>query len=473
MLVGRKDEIRTLERLYRSGNAEFVAVYGRRRVGKTFLIGETFKDRLTFMHTGLAPMESESDSLLNAQLDNFYTSLVRKSNDSMKRPQSWFEAFLRLEEYLEKSDDGTRQLVFFDELPWLDTPKSGFKKAFEAFWNSWGCHRDNLMVIVCGSANSWVQDNLINNHGGLYNRLTYIMKLSPFTLGECEEFLKSRNVKLSRYDITQCYMIFGGIPFYLRALDPELSLAQNIDKLFFRHNAPFHDEFERLFNSMFTNPEKEKSIVSFLYTQRSGYTRDEISKGTGIANGGGLTKYLNALIECDFIIKYVPFGANRKEEHYKLRDPFCMFYLHFRGRNSEYWEQNTNSQELSSWRGFAFENVCFNHIPQIKKALGISGVSTTESGWVKKEDGTAGMQIDLLLNRADNVINMCELKFYSDDFTLDKTYYRKLLSRTEELSQLVSRKMVIRTTLITTFGLADNEYSSVFTNVITLDDLFD
>lgn len=259
----------------------------------------------------------------------------------------------------------------------------------------------------------------------------------------------------------------------LESIGPQLILAQNVDTLFFRHNAPFHDEFERLFNSMFTNPEKEKAIVSFLYTRTGGYVRSEISKATGIANGGGLTQYLNALIECDFIVKYAPFGASRKEEHYRLTDPFCMFYLHFKGRNKEYWEQNANSHELASWRGFAFENVSFNHIPQIKKALGISGVNTTESGWIKKEDKTPGMQIVLLLTRAENVINMCELKFYSDDFTVDKTYYRKLLSHEEELAKFVSRKTVIRSTLITTFGLVENEYSSIFTNVITLDDLFE
>lgn len=475
-IIGRKSEIKTLERLYESGKAEFVAVYGRRRVGKTFLIGETFKGRITFLHTGLSPLDGNSKNLLSSQLDNFYASLIRAGMKDITRPGSWLEAFILLEKHLENIDDGTRQLVFIDELPWLDTAKSNFIQALESFWNSWGCFRSNLMLIVSGSSNSWILNNLINNYGGLYNRLTYVMKLSPFTLGECEELLNTAEVRFSRYDIVQSYMVFGGIPYYLAALDPEKSLAQNIDDLFFRHGAQFGNEFERLFNSMFTNPEKEKSIIRFLFTRNSGYTRKEISKGTGIAPGGGLSSSLAALTESGFILKYVPFGLKKSEEHYKLIDPFCIFWLHFlekrNDRNETFWEQNVTGQELSSWRGLAFENVCFNHIPQIKTALGISGVSSEESAWSKKKDDTEGMQIDLLINRRDNVVNMCELKFYSSDFTVDSRYYRTLLSRAETLSEMLPKKAVVRSTLITTFGLTRNEYSSAFVNTVTMDDLF-
>ena len=475
-MVGREQEIKNLNRLYDRNKAELVAIYGRRRVGKTFLVDEVFADRITFRHAGLSPEGEEGVGLLKAQLDHFYNSLVIQGMEECEKPGTWLDAFLLLEKYLQKKDDGSRQLVFIDELPWLDTPRSGFLRAFEGFWNNWGCHRKNLMVVVCGSANSWILDNLINNHGGLYNRVTYQIKLSPFSLKECEELYNENHVALSNYDIVQSYMILGGIPYYMGYFDPELSLAQNIDRLFFERNSMLKDEYDRLFESVFVNPEAMKRILEVLSTRNAGYTRKEISERTGFSDGGGLSRYLNALVTSDFVTKYVPFGFGKREEHYKLIDPFCLFYLHFREAidrgDDEYWQHNLAAQSVVVWRGYSFENVCFNHIPQIKKALGISGVTTSASAWSKREDDEEGAQIDLLLLRNDNVLNMCEIKFYGDDFTVTGDYYRKLLRRQEILMKEVNKKTVVRSTLITTFGLKKNEYSGVFTNVITLKDLF-
>ncbi|HAZ91139.1 MAG TPA: ATPase [Eubacterium sp.] len=475
-MVGREQEIRDLNRLYDRNKAELVAVYGRRRVGKTFLIDEVFADRITFRHAGLAPGDDEPVGILRAQLDHFYNSLIIYGMEECKKPDNWLDAFLLLEKYLQKIDDGSRQLIFIDELPWLDTPRSGFLRAFEGFWNNWGCHRKNLMVIVCGSANSWILDNLINNHGGLYNRVTYQIKLSPFSLKECEEFYNENHISLSRYDIVQSYMILGGIPYYMGYFDLGLSLAQNIDKLFFERDAMLKNEYDRLFESIFVNPEAMKKILEVLSTRNSGYTRKEISVKTGFSDGGGLSRYLNALVASDFVVKYVPFGFGKREEHYKLTDPFCLFYLHFydaiNSGDDEYWQHNLSSQSVVVWRGYSFENVCFNHIPQIKKALGISGVITSASAWSKREDDEEGAQIDLLLSRNDNVLNMCEIKFYGDDFAVNGDYYRKLLRRQEMLMKDVNKKTVVRSTLITTFGLKRNEYSGIFTNIITLEDLF-
>lgn len=475
-MIGRKQEVKELNKLYNRNQAELVAIYGRRRVGKTYLVDETFDGRITFRHAGLSPAEENSRGLLNLQLEHFYNSLELHGMEKCEKPKSWLDAFLLLEKFLQKIDDGSRQVVFLDELPWLDTPKSGFIRAFEAFWNTWGCHRKNLMVIVCGSANSWIQDKLINNHGGLYNRVTYEIKLSPFNLSECEEFYKSKAVKLSRYDITQSYMIFGGIPYYMGYVDGEMSLAQNVDRLFFKKNGILRDEYDRLFASVFVNPEAVKSIVHLLYQRNSGYTRREITEKLGITDGGRLSRNLNALISGDFIIKYVPFGCKKREEHYKLIDPFCMFYLHFISNqkkvNEKYWQQNVTSSPVSIWRGFAFENVCFNHVEQIKTALGISGVISENSAWSKKGDDEEGTQIDLLISRNDNVVNMCEIKYYSGDFSVNKDYYKVLLRRQAILTEKVSPKTTIHSTLITTFGLTQNEYSNIFTNVIVLDDLF-
>lgn len=475
-MVGREKEVSELEELYQGNQAEFVAVYGRRRVGKTYLIEQTFKDRFAFRHAGLSPMEHENKGMLVSQLKQFFNSLRSFGLKDGICPTSWLDAFFLLQQLLEQKDNGKRQVVFIDELPWLDTPRSGFITALEGFWNNWGAHRDNLMLIVCGSANSWMLDKLINNHGGLYGRVTYEIKLSPFTLKECEEFFKYNHMKISRYDIAQSYMIVGGIPFYLRYFKKGMSLSQNVDNLFYSEGAKLRFEFDRLFSSVFSNPGIVKTIVTFLYTKNAGYTRKEIAEKLKMSDGGTITDCLNALAASDLVMKYVPFGMSKKMVHYRLIDPFCIFYLRFvqdkPEMNEHFWEQNVKSQSVTSWRGIAFENLCFNHIAQIKAALGISGVASQQSAWSKRGDDIDGAQIDLLIDRNDNIINMCELKFYSDEFVVNRNYYKTIMHRQELLSAEISKKTAIHSTLITTFGLIYNEYSGVFTKVITLDNLF-
>ncbi len=477
VMIGREKEKIELEKLYNSNQAELVAVYGRRRVGKTYLIDEIFQNRMTFRHAGLSPLDGEPNGILQEQLSHFFNSLKRYGYEENVKPTNWLDAFFMLEKLLKARKEETRQVVFLDELPWMDTPRSGFIRAFEGFWNTWGCHQKNLMVVICGSANSWMMNELINNHGGLYGRVTHEIKLSPFTLSECEEFYGNKDLSFSRYDIVQSYMIFGGIPYYMGYMDKELSFAQNVDKAFFAKNAVLSAEFDRLFESVFKRPNVVKAIVELLYTKNMGYKRNEIIEKLKVSDGGHLSKDLNALIASDFIIKYNPFGMNKKEEYYKLVDPFCLFYLRFVKNNNErnkyFWQQRQNQQEVVSWRGIAFENVCFNHIDQIKKSLGISGVITSESQWTKKADDEEGLQIDMLITRNDNVINMCEIKFYSDDFVVDKEYFRTIQRRIAAIQSLVSPKISIYSTLITTYGLKKNEYSGAFIKTITFEDLFE
>lgn len=477
-LIGRKQEQRELFDLYKSSGAEFVAVYGRRRVGKTFLVDETLGSHITIRHAGLSPIDDNGKrNMLKDQLKHFYHSLLSQGMKKSKCPSSWLEAFFMLEMYLQSIDNGSRQVVFLDELPWMDTPRSGFVTALEGFWNGWACHRHNFMLVVCGSATSWILDNLINNHGGLYGRVTYEIKLSPFTLKECEEFFQSRDIKLSRYDIVQSYMMLGGIPYYLSYFQKGLSLAQNIDRLFFTSNAKLREEYDRLFSAVFTNPEDMKRIVELLSTKHAGFTRQEILQKTGIDDSGSATKMLKALEVSDFILKYVPFGTGKRNETYKLTDPFCLFYQHWVvGQdkvNPDFWMLSQQSQSVTSWRGIAFEEVCLSHIQQIKAALGISGVSSTQSAWaLHGDDEKEGTQIDLLISRKDNVINMCEMKFCGDDFKVTKAYERKLAHRQIVLSEMISRRTVIHPVLITTYGLTYNEYSGSFLHTIIMDDLF-
>ena len=477
-MIGRKKERTQLLELYNRDKAELVAVYGRRRVGKTFLVDETFKGRITFRHAGLSPVEiseSPEERPLKRQLQAFYYSLILQGMKKEHCPSDWLEAFFMLEMFLQSVDTGSRQLIFLDELPWMDTPKSGFITAFESFWNGWACHR-NVMVVVSGSATSWIQDKLINNHGGLYGRVTYEIKLEPFTLRECELLFSDLGITLSRYDVVQSYMILGGIPFYLDYFQRGRSLAQNIDELFFGKGAKLQLEYDRLFSSIFGNPDMMKAIVKVLHKRSMGYTRKEIAAASGYSEGGTLTQCLKALTASDFIIKYIPFGYGKREVYYKLVDPFCLFYLRFVEKRStipdDFWLQNVTAQTITTWRGYAFENVCFNHISQIKRALGISGISSIQSAWANTGKNEQGTQIDLIISRKDDIVNMCEMKFYSNEYAVDKKYDILLRNRAEVLETIIPKKSTIHKTLITTYGIKENEYRWSFDNVITMEDLF-
>lgn len=480
-MIGRKEETRELEELYKSGYAEFVAVYGRRRVGKTFLIDETFQGRFAFTHAGLSPLEAkvlsddERRSRMKEQLIYFHDSLLDQGSKASEPPESWLDAFSMLEKLLSSKDDGSRQVVFIDEIQWLDTPRSKFITGLEAFWNGWACHRRNIMLIVCGSSTSWVMDKLIHNHGGLYGRITHQIRLLPFDLSECEEYLLSIGIGMSRYDTARAYMALGGIPYYLRYIKRGLGLIQSINSMFFEGNAPLGREFDDLFSSSFSNPEPMKKIVKTLHTKRRGLSRQELIHESGIQDSGNLSLMLESLIEGGFVFRYVPFGEGRREAQYKLIDPFCIFYLDFveRGADGKNRKRDLGTQRAATWRGLAFENLCFNHIHQIKAAMSIGGVSSEESLWSKKGDeASQGTQIDLIIDRSDNVIDICEAKFLGDEFAVDRDYHLVLERRKRMIEDLVPKKATVRNVLITTYGLNQNEYRWDFAAVLTLDDLF-
>lgn len=476
-IIGRKREQEELERLYRSGRPEFVAVYGRRRVGKTFLIKQALKDRITFQHTGVSPVDQrDAKNRMRTQLESFYYSLLNHGLEGFAMPKSWMEAFYQLEQLLVKLDDGHRQVVFIDELPWMDTPRSGFLSAFENFWNNWCSGRDNMMLVVCGSATSWILGNLSRSKGGLYGRLTDEMKLRPFTLKECEEYFDNEGIALSHYDIVQSHMVFGGIPYYLSYFQKGLSFEGNTDRLLFGHNPRLKDEFNRLFNAIFGNPEDCKKIVRLLATRHIGFTREEIAKATGLPLGGGLTDTLAALTESDFILRYVPYGQAGSVEHYKLLDTFCLFWLKYVEPNTldvNFMTDNITSDVMRSWRGVAFEEVCWQHIMQIKRALEIGGVKASVSAWnVKGDEEKEGVQIDLLITRADHVVNLCEMKFVSGEYVLDKAEADKLRHRIEALKKTLTAKQTVHLTMVTTYGVAYGKHANIVQKQVVMDDLF-
>ena len=476
-IIGRTKQIAELERLYNSGKSEFVAVYGRRRVGKTFLVRELFRDRMAFYHTAISPIETEvSDfDLHGQQLAGFYSSLKRYGSDVEEVPKDWFEAFECLSALLETHNKTERLVVFIDELPWMDSAGSGFVSAFEHFWNGWADTQKNVMLIVCGSAASWISDNLLNNHCGLYGRVTAEIRLEPFTLHECECFLKSRGVHYDRYDIVLNYMIMGGIPYYMESIEKGQSLAQNVDSAFFSKGAKFRYEFDRLYRSLFADSEKYMAIVRLLATRRDGFTRKEIAEKTGIPYNGRLTTMLRTLEVSDFIASYTYFGGSARDVYYKLIDQFSLFYLKFidgvKPLNPKFWAENLLSPSLNVWRGFSFEALCMVHVEQIKAALGISGVRTISGPWRSRNQENMA-QVDLVISRADRLTNLCEMKFTADEFSVDSSYEAELRRKVVRFAEETKAKGGIISTLVTTYGLQYNQYSGRFEKVVTMDDLF-
>ncbi|MDY5686105.1 MAG: ATP-binding protein [Prevotella sp.] len=478
MIVGRQAEIAELEKLYHSDRPEFVAVYGRRRVGKTFLIKQALKGRITFQHTGVSPIDQDSDrGQMRMQLESFYYALLNQGLEGYKPPKTWMEAFFLLEQLLQNLDNGERQVVFIDELPWMDTPRSGFLPAFENFWNGWCSGRDNIMLIVCGSATSWILSNLSRNKGGLYGRLTSEIKLSPFTLRECAMYFRHAGIEMSQYDILQSYMVFGGIPYYISYFQKGLSFEQNVDNILFGSKPRLRDEFNRLFAAIFSHPDDSKKIVRLLATRHAGFTREEISKGTGLPLGGGLSTTLAALAESDFITGYTPYGMPKSTVCYKLMDNFCLFWLKYVEPNSKdagFLTDNMASDILKAWHGVAFEEVCWQHIQPIKRALGIDGVRASLSAWAMRGyDSQDGAQIDMLIVRDDNVVNLCEMKFASTPYSISKDEEMRLRHRIEALKATLSPKQTVHLTMITTYGVAYGKHSGIVQKEVRMEDLFE
>ena len=466
-IVGRKQEISKLRELYSSGKPEFVAVYGRRRVGKTFLVREMFEKEFIFDLAGLAK------GGLKKQLLNFHFSMQRSSKQDFMTPVSWLEAFEQLIALLENSTK-KRKVIFIDEISWLDTQKSGFLTALEHFWNGWACSKKEIMLIVCGSATSWIINNLINNHGGLYNRITASIQLQPFTLHETELFLQSKNIGFSHYQIAEIYMIMGGIPFYLEKLKRGNSVAQNIDNLFFSKTGEFKNEFNNLYASLFNNADDYEKIVEVLSGNRSGLTRKEIIERTGIKSGNRITTILNDLEYTGFIRSYAQ-PKRKNGQLFQLIDSFTLFHFHFLHKNSfrdeKFWTNSLNTPKHNTWAGLSFEILCLLHTHEIKKKLEILGVQSVEYTWRGKNSETA-VQIDLIIDRADNIVNLCEIKYAKIKYLITKEYEEKLREKIEVFRQEVMSGKALHLLMLTTFGVKQNQYSGIVQNEITLDDLF-
>ena len=468
-IIGREKEQAALKQYFDSDTPEFLAVYGRRRVGKTFLIREYFRGNLDFYVTGLAGGNK------GEQLKAWNTAIKNSFGDTDEYASNWLDAFILLRKKLETSKTSRRKVLFIDEAPWMDTPKSGFLTALEHFWNGWASGRRDIFLIICGSATSWITKNLFKNKGGLHNRVTRRMRLLPFTLKEAEAYLTEKEINLGQYRICEAYMIFGGIPYYLSLLGKGLSLPQNVDALCFNDDSPLRDEFQELYATLFRNSENYIRVITALGSKTKGLVRDEIIRETGLASGGGLTKILEDLELCGLIRSYPNFSMDENLCLYQLIDPFSLFHLRFikgkKPKNPRFWTTNLESPSLSTWKGYAFEQVCLAHSEQIKQALGVAAISTEISSWRSKRS-SPGAQIDLVIDRKDGIINLCEIKYSKAEYLISEKEEAGLRNKIAVFETETRTKKAVHLTLVTTYGLVNNSHTGIIQSEVTLEGLF-
>jgi hypothetical protein len=473
ILISRNKECEELKHCLTSNRSEFVVISGRRRVGKTYLIENFFKGEYAFSFVG------EHNTPAKIQIKNFMRALGRYSHNNLAPVSNWYDAFNALEDYLESVRDDKKKVIFIDEMPWIDTQRSNFVNALENFWNGWANRRRDIMLVATGSATSWMADNINGNQGGLHARVTCNLHLSPFNLHETEEYLRQCGCLWDRYQILQCYMIFGGVPFYLSLLRCEDSLAQNVDRLFFADGALLKSEFSELYNALFTRADKYIDVVKLLSEKKIGLTRSEISQMTKI-EGTFLTKVLKNLERCDFITCFSQYGNKRRESLYRLTDYFTLFYYKFlednNSKDDRWWSNNMDSHSVLAWMGFSYELICLAHHRQIKKSLGIAGVATTVSTWRSKPDAQynlPGFQIDMIIERADRIIHLCEIKFSTDLYSISSDYEMKLRQRMSLFRDATKNKKALVNTFVTTYGVRDGIHKSIVHSEVTMNDLFE
>jgi len=472
-VAGREDEIKLMEKQLKLTQSSFVAVYGRRGIGKTFLIRQVYAKQMVFECSGI----NENSTAL--QLENFYLILSKlyKKVNRESAPANWLQAFDLLQQYISSLKSTSKKIIFLDKISWFDTAKSGFKAALDNFWNQYLSKRKDTILVICGSAASWIINKVINDKGGLHNRITCKIAMQPFTLKETASFLKMNKISLVFKDIVELYMATGGIPFYLNDIEPGESVPQIIQRLFFSSTAPLKDEFNNLYAALYKNSGDHVAIVKVLAAKNKGLTRSEIIKQTKITSGGALTNILQELISCGFIKPIFPVNKAKEDVLYRLMDEYTIFYFKFiaDGKGNRRWLDIFNTNTYKVWCGFAFENICLRHTGSIKKALGITGILTSEYSWQQQGDKlNACTQIDLLIDRNDNAINLCEAKFYNTFFEVSKQYAATLLyKKSLFLTQTKSRKNIF-ITIITPYGcLVNKYYNSTVTNQLSANDLFD
>ncbi|MFZ0565813.1 MAG: ATP-binding protein [Chlamydiales bacterium] len=477
-IIGRKKEQKILQSAFDSNKAEFIAIYGRRRIGKTYLVKSFFEKKgCTFLY-----VSGMKDGTLKQQLKNFAHAIESVLIPGYATPSSWMDAFNKFTILTEKIPSKKKIVIFLDELPWLVTKRSKFLQALDYYWNRYWSHDKRIKLIICGSAASWIINNIVRNKGGLYNRLTYQMRLDPFSLKEAKEFLMAGHIRLNNHQIIEIYMVTGGVPYYLTQIQKGLSAAQNIEELAFTKHGVLYQDFDILFDSLFDEGEVYSNIVKTISKYRYGIQQEELfSQCKEISKGGSGVQKLRDLEEAGFIISYVPYQHKRKGKYYRLIDEYANFYLKWiapsktslQKLNKISWMQLRETPSWKSWSGYAFETICLKHIDQIRKSLNIDTHSSVATWRHMGQKDEKGAQIDLLFDRADNAITICEIKYTDNKFNIDKECFYKLKNKIEVYKNITKTKKQIFLVFITSFGLKHNIYSEEYvSNVLTLDDLF-
>ena len=470
IIVGREAERRELAAAVASRQSSLVVVYGRRRIGKTFLVRQTFGDSFAFQCTGLA-RENRA-----RQLDNFRDSLRESGFADCPRLDDWFAAFNALRDWLKKSPAG-KKIVFLDEMPWMDTPKSHFVSALEGFWNGWASGRNDIVLIVCGSATSWLVRKVFHDRGGLHDRVTHSIRLLPFSLAECEEFADEAGLAWTQRQMVEFYMAAGGVPWYWSLIQPGWSAAQAIEALCFAERAPLRGEFDRLFASLFADGTECRRIVEVLAERRSGMLRSELLTRLGRNSNGAFSSRLDDLEQCGFLRRIPGFGNRSKDSLYQLIDNFSLFHLRFMRDSASWlrgeWLQDAGTARRAAWEGLAFEIVCLHHVEQIRRTLGISGVQTRAYSWTSRaESGRSGAQIDLLLDRRDGIVNLCEMKFSDGVYSIGKSEAEALERRRNAFLLATGIRKAVHVVFVTPVGIVRNKYAGLVQGEVTLADLF-
>ena len=469
-IIGRREEIRELEKCEKSKKSELVCVYGRRRVGKTYLVEQSFANLFAFRATGVESGNTRT------QLKSFYQRLVEAGDTERRVPQDWFEAFSRLErilaaENIRRSIHGKR-IVFFDEFPWFATPRSDFLEAFGEFWNRCGTAQGDFLFIICGSATSWIIKNILEDTGSLYNRVTSQIFLRPFSLRETELYMESRVFGWSRRQIVECQMIFGGLPYFFDLLNPDESLTWNINALIFKPHALLRHESKKLLEATLKKSPAYNDILKCLSSHYYGMQKNACFASLDISQGT-FSRAVEDLIKCGYVHESVDRYSKGHPLRLQLIDPFLLFHYNFLEKGysetTRFEDFKSDTGRYNNWRGHAFEILCMYHIDHIKNALGISGVRTNSYAWVSEKNEA---QIDLVLDRDDGIVNICEEKYTDTAFAVSAEYEERLLKKMDIYRAETKTKKALKIVMICTENLAGTANTEHITRVLTLDDLF-
>lgn len=472
-MVGRESQEKIMNQFLERKKSAFLAVTGRRRVGKTYLIDEVYGKHFCLRITGIQDVD------IQTQINNFTQKIAEYSGlPIVTPPNNWQEIFSLLKIYLKNLPKNRKQVIFIDELPWIATKRSGFIQLLAHLWNDYLSKEKHFILVVCGSATSWIAKKIVNDKGGFHNRLDQTIQVKPFTLKETKAFLESKKIRLTDQAIAELYMAMGGIPYYLEQIKKGESVNQIIERLCFEENGILNNEYDNLYKALFEHSENHEAIVAALATAQNGLSRKQILSKSKVQEGGPYTRAMDDLLISGFVEEVLPYGRAKRGALYRLLDEYSIFYHKFIAKNKkkgkDIWTTLYQSQQYKIWTGYAFENLCQRHIAEIKNALGISGIYTEHYSFNQKEneDSKSGYQIDLIIDRKDNSINLCECKFYNAEFTVNKEYATKLRNRKQAFIDSTKTKKTVFNTLISSYGAIKNEhYLDVIDSQLTVSNL--